>query len=218
MDKMGELIQYLRKQKGLSQKELADILSTSSSTISKWESGRSMPDVYLLSEISKFFQISGDDLLNPSRTLEEKQNQTCIAIEPKESDNHSGDIITSHSDKPHKTLSILTLCISFLICAVLCVIGFIKYKFEKIDITYLQSRHLVETDYGPAYEIAFFIDAPINDETRVSHSHDIYEKWLNGNYGDMSEKVLIVNYYDDLEAAEKWLFTELEVTYFDTNN
>lgn len=218
MDEMGKLIQFLRKQKGLSQKELADILSISSSTISKWESGRSLPDVYCLSKLSAFFQISGDDLLNPSRTLGAIQNQTSTPIEAKKSETHSSDIVASFGTKPHKIFLFLTICTLFLIGVVLCVAALRKNDLENIDITYLKSRHLVETDYGPAYEIAFFIEAPIDDETRVSHSHKIYEQWLNGDYGDMSENILIVNYYDDLEAAEKWLFTELEVTFFDNNN
>lgn len=47
----------LRKQKGLTQSELADILSYSNKSISKWENGDSLPDVEMLYKIAKTFDV-----------------------------------------------------------------------------------------------------------------------------------------------------------------
>ena len=46
--KVGELIFHLRKEKGLTQKQLADQMNISDRTISKWERGNGCPDVTLL--------------------------------------------------------------------------------------------------------------------------------------------------------------------------
>ncbi len=53
----------LRKQKGLSQEELAHRLNVSRQTVSKWEVGESSPDMEKLVAISELFDISLDELV-----------------------------------------------------------------------------------------------------------------------------------------------------------
>jgi transcriptional regulator with XRE-family HTH domain len=53
----------LRKQKGISQEELADKLNISRQTLSKWESGNSTPDMEKLILLSDYFEISLDELV-----------------------------------------------------------------------------------------------------------------------------------------------------------
>lgn len=53
----------LRKQKGLSQEELANLLNVSRQTVSKWEVGDSTPDMEKLIAISDIFEISLDELV-----------------------------------------------------------------------------------------------------------------------------------------------------------
>lgn len=62
--KIGKYISYKRKQKGLTQKELGEILSMSDKAISKWERGISLPDISILPELAKIFNITVDELLN----------------------------------------------------------------------------------------------------------------------------------------------------------
>ena len=52
---LGEKLQELRKNMGLTQEELAESLFVSRTAISKWESGRGYPSIDSLKEISKFF-------------------------------------------------------------------------------------------------------------------------------------------------------------------
>lgn len=54
---------HLRKQKGLSQEELANRLNVSRQTVSKWEIGDSTPDMEKLAAISDLFEISLDELV-----------------------------------------------------------------------------------------------------------------------------------------------------------
>ena len=64
-----EKIQALRKQKGLTQEELAEILFVSRTAISKWESGRGYPNIDSLKAISRYFGISIDELLSGEELL-----------------------------------------------------------------------------------------------------------------------------------------------------
>ncbi|MBR3753070.1 MAG: helix-turn-helix transcriptional regulator [Ruminiclostridium sp.] len=59
-----EKLQHLRKQKGLTQEQLAQELFVSRTAISKWESGRGYPNLDSLKGISRLFSISIDDLLS----------------------------------------------------------------------------------------------------------------------------------------------------------
>lgn len=53
----------LRKDKKMTQEQLADILHVSRQTISSWEKGRTQPDLETLSQLTQIFQISLDDLI-----------------------------------------------------------------------------------------------------------------------------------------------------------
>ena len=62
-EKVGNLILQLRKEKNMTQKQVADLLNISDKTISKWERGLGCPDVSLLSELSKIFDINIEKIL-----------------------------------------------------------------------------------------------------------------------------------------------------------
>lgn len=61
---LGEKIQRLRKERGMSQEQLAERLAISRQAVSKWELGESMPDTENVVQLSKFFDVSNDYLLN----------------------------------------------------------------------------------------------------------------------------------------------------------
>lgn len=60
---IGKTIRDLRKERGLSQTELADILFLSQDTISLWELDKSLPDVRNIVSLCKFFNVTSDYLL-----------------------------------------------------------------------------------------------------------------------------------------------------------
>lgn len=65
----SEKLQELRKSRGLTQEELAEVLYVSRTAVSKWESGRGMPGIESLKAVSKFFAVSLDDLLSSEELL-----------------------------------------------------------------------------------------------------------------------------------------------------
>lgn len=71
----NEKLQELRKRKGLTQEELAEILFVSRTAVSKWESGRGMPSIDSLKAIAGFFSVTIDELLSSGEvlTLSEKE-------------------------------------------------------------------------------------------------------------------------------------------------
>lgn len=61
--KIGKVIAKRRKEKGMTQGELAERLSVSNKTISKWETGAGLPDISILVDLASVLDISVDDLL-----------------------------------------------------------------------------------------------------------------------------------------------------------
>jgi len=67
---LSEKIFELRKAHGMSQEQLAEKMGVTRQSISKWESGESLPDVDRLPELSRIFNVTTDYLLKPSEVDE----------------------------------------------------------------------------------------------------------------------------------------------------
>ena len=73
--KMGEKIRSLRKQRGISQEVLSQVLGVSFQAVSKWETGGAMPDVAMIPAIASFFGVSTDELYSFNRLDQEQRVQ-----------------------------------------------------------------------------------------------------------------------------------------------
>lgn len=62
-EKVGKFIKEIRIKNNLTQKELADKLGVTFQAVSKWENGKNIPDISLLKEISRLFDVNIDDIL-----------------------------------------------------------------------------------------------------------------------------------------------------------
>ncbi|MBQ9611825.1 MAG: helix-turn-helix transcriptional regulator [Lachnospiraceae bacterium] len=65
--KTGTFLKTLRKEKNLTQEQLAEQLGVSGRTVSRWETGSNMPDISLLVEIAEFYNISVTELIDGER-------------------------------------------------------------------------------------------------------------------------------------------------------
>lgn len=74
---LNENIKLLRKQKGITQNELAIKLNVVRQTVSKWEKGLSVPDAEMLIKIADIFELSVSELLGG--TIEHENNRNDIA-------------------------------------------------------------------------------------------------------------------------------------------
>lgn len=70
--KIGQFIKVIRKEKNLTQRQVAEALSISEKTVSKWETGNGLPEVSLMLPLCEFLGISVNELLSGER-LDEKR-------------------------------------------------------------------------------------------------------------------------------------------------
>ena len=68
---IGKFIQEIRKEKGLTQKELAELIGVSDKTISKWENGNSSPDTSMLMSLNEALEVTVNELLSAERIAPE---------------------------------------------------------------------------------------------------------------------------------------------------
>ena len=61
---MGEIVSTLRREKGMTQKELADMLNITDKAVSKWERDIACPDTQTIPKLAEIFGISVEELMN----------------------------------------------------------------------------------------------------------------------------------------------------------
>ena len=119
--KCGEFIAELRKEKNLTQKDLANELNVSDKAISRWETGKGFPDVDSLQSLSKFFGITINELLAgekaETKTIEEIAEENII----------SAIVETEKNKKTKKSTIILSIIVAFLL-----IIPLLKGSIESI--------------------------------------------------------------------------------------
>ncbi|MFC4804927.1 helix-turn-helix domain-containing protein [Filifactor villosus] len=74
--KTGSFLKQLRKERNLTQENLAEKLNVSNRTISRWETGSNMPDISMLVEIADFYDVSIPEIINGERKSENMDQET----------------------------------------------------------------------------------------------------------------------------------------------
>ena len=71
-EKIGQFIKKIREENKLTQKELADRLGVTYQAVSKWENGKNVPDISIIKEMSKMFNIDIDEILDGEKKDKKK--------------------------------------------------------------------------------------------------------------------------------------------------
>lgn len=119
---LGEKIYVLRKNNGLSQEQLAEILNVSRQSISKWEGNVTYPEPDKLISLSDYFQVSLDYLMKADITEErfkEEDAPECVTevvgAEMKQSEMQSGKLIDHQTNKLSPVYAGVTICLAAVI-------------------------------------------------------------------------------------------------------
>lgn len=80
---MGTFLQELRKEKGLTQEQLAERTGVARRTVSRWETGNNLPDLDILIELSDFYNTDLREIINGERKSErmnEEMKETALQL------------------------------------------------------------------------------------------------------------------------------------------
>lgn len=151
LDKIGKFIALNRKNKGLTQEQLAEKLGVTNKTISRWETGKYMPDLSLLKPLSEELGITLNELLSGEKIKEEK-----IVENTERNILNTIDYSSKKVENEHKKISIILMILGAIIsisaltifnkesswCSIYSIIGIIIFviglvrnlkKFKKIQ-------------------------------------------------------------------------------------
>ena len=73
--KIGAFLKELRKEKNITQEQLADEMRVSRRTVSRWETGSNMPDLDILIDLSEYYGVDLKDILNGQRKSEDMDKE-----------------------------------------------------------------------------------------------------------------------------------------------
>lgn len=133
--KTGDFLKTLRKEKGLTQEQLAEQFNVSARTVSRWETGSNMPDLSILIEIADFYDVDIREIIDGERNSESMDSETKNTLKK----------VAEYSDAEKKLLKkrVIGLSSAALICLLICALlditkgfGFITEKFceDMIDL------------------------------------------------------------------------------------
>ena len=74
--KIGEFLKVLRKSKGYTQQEVAEVLYVTQKTVSRWENGEGIPDINIIVSVAEFYEVTVDELLKGERKNKEQAEYT----------------------------------------------------------------------------------------------------------------------------------------------
>lgn len=125
LDILGANIAKYRKEKGLTQDKLAELLYISDKTVSKWETGKSGPDILIISDLADVLGVEVDDLL---RGTSKKNKDRCIT----------------------RWLNVAFLCIFILVTCAFLYVKFNSWKvydFKSTNENFYVSGYVVSNNY-----------------------------------------------------------------------
>ncbi len=173
---VGRFIATLRKEKGMTQKDLAEKLGVTDKAVSKWETGKCYPDIEIIEKISNLFNISINEILNGEKILPEKiqeeADKTIIqVIKNNKKEKNKGRIIAL-------LLSIITLVSGFF--ALYQAINSPENEHISLQL-YSKNSSSVFNELSAAIYKEFFISS----DTVCTDSYIRYDQTGEVNYIDM---------------------------------
>lgn len=182
----SENLMRLRKQKGLSQEEFANEIDVSRQTVSKWELGVSTPEMEKLIQMSNFFGVSVDDLLNSdditSKTIkvEETNNSNNINTSDNTAEpNYNNYNIEPASNNESKKRKVLTV---FFIAVIICAIVTILAILIILLVRDIDEKENNKTSKNKANTIQNVVENKIENEIQNNVSNTIENKVTPSNF------------------------------------
>ena len=110
--KIGEFLKELRKEKGLTQEQLAEQFNISRRSVSRWETGSNMPDLSMLITLAEYYDVDVREIIDGKRKSENMNEEVKETLEKVASYN---DMLNLKSMRK----GIITMCIVFIVLVII---------------------------------------------------------------------------------------------------
>lgn len=198
----GKLLVYLRQQRQLSQKELAEELHVSSSCVCKWEKGNNLPDLAIYKSISDLFQVSCDELFHPEETLK-KLGQS-------KDESTQKSLSASPISKKHVPLGLLISFVAFIMLMLL-----ICFFLSRTRI--LEQGYRTDEVWEQVYEIDYISCFEKDSETTDRYADELRAKWATGDLTPTRTDIIKLSFYKGIRkpSAETEPYCTMYLFYYE---
>lgn len=201
--KIGNFIKELRKEKNLTQKDLATKLNITDRAISKWERGLSCPDISLLDDLSKILEVSVIEILKGRRLNKDEILNNKYLVETM--------TFTSNNLK-NKLLKIIDLISIFIVSFIVLLLVFYNIKGY-----YYTHKNYTTLNYVDPSVVEFKFDEKIRNINKkielIQNNQGIYN---NEEYKLINEFVYDLKYLSNKEIERK-LISKKQIKIKDVN-
>ena len=203
---LGKLLKLTRQQKGLTQEQLAETLSVTTSAISKWENGKNLPDTDMLLKLALTLELSIEDLYYPKQTIErltytvQQNSKEDIANNFAKHDYKTPNKVSPKHLKFIVIASCITVCLT-----IMGVLGYIFFKNRDLNITPVAFRTTEDTYYGTVYEVGCTYTGDLDNTTQLNIFLDSMGiAWKSDTF--ISSEIIYkkVSFYHSIEDARAW--------------
>ena len=182
--KIGSFLKELRTKKGLTQAELAEQLNTTNRSVSRWETGSTMPDISVLIELTEFFQVDIKELLDGERQSEKMTEDVKETVEK----------VADYSKRINKkkvAKVVALMLIPIIILSILLVVVFSSRSIEVFSDTY------------PAYQ-QVYMDEMITDKLINDYTLNHMPEASDGSHNFVSIKVFSA---EEKQSEDYYVYT-----------
>jgi len=229
--RIGQFIQEKRKEKGLSQLELAERLNVSNRTISKWENGNSMPDYSIINDLCHELDISVNELLSGENLTEENYQK-------KFEENFVSTMDYNNKKRNKKIIIVIVILVIILLLRILYKAFILSYydartSFDDYSRTYpynqnvfehtVHNNKLANTIYDDYGSFQFYLPDGfelVSDKEKsylVNDQCDLYLKNQTSKE-DFDAAVIVCYKIDNIHNLEQYDIRDTYFPFFSTNS
>ncbi|HIT77186.1 MAG TPA: helix-turn-helix domain-containing protein [Candidatus Limihabitans stercoravium] len=189
----SERLKKLRKQKGVSQTQLANAIYVSRSAVAKWENGLGLPSEQSLAAIADYFGIEYEILLSDT------QKETAVSNK-------------DHS-KPGKWITTLSICLGFVVIFAIILIVTLNNSPDEPTVTPIISHELVfETEKDlPTENFVNYTDSEINTDKEFADSRTF--EIADGEAGVTLPALLVKTKSNDTISYNEVIYDKIDITF-----
>lgn len=208
-NKIGNFIAKMRKEKNLTQQQLGDKLYVTDKAVSKWERGKSLPDITLLTKLSLILDVKVEDILSG----EINKNNNIVDIDKRVEE------IQKHIKKENEKLRTKYLLLIILLCFILFIIVFkyISFGYSIKEYSYNNSKIKIgipKTSFNIKNNDRSYSFKNLRSKLAVKEEIKNYLKTLEYStcndtiyYYDKENKISIIDY----KIKEYLLFSKIDI-------
>ncbi len=187
--RIGLFLKELRKEKGLTQEQLADIFNVSNRSVSRWENGKNMPDLSLLVQLADFYEVDIREIIDGERKDELSKSDV------KETITHVSEYtqinVEQKLKKRHRLSLFVTICLSVILLIVL---------NSKMNIQNHNSEEYTAYKYTVEdIKKEIISDQNLNDDIKLSLietiNDDKYDYWIIKTKCDVTNEYVCYPYF-----------------------